>query len=206
MSWGIAPVSISQASLPCSDGFLEYLLTYSDLQKFPRFPSLSMVPFGTSTTTCVIVLLHPYQKHKKTWASRAWIPDKFLLKRRSIFLLRMKTPISPEWYISQLSSHEEITGIYFSQFWRMEVQGQVPIQADPLPGLQMVLFLFGRAYSMQRFSGQESDPCHSSDNIWSLTSRPARNSCRQCLCPHMGKRRESRLSAISSYFLLFLLF
>ena len=37
----------------------EPLLTYSDLPKFPGFPSLSMVPPGTSTTTCVPILLHP---------------------------------------------------------------------------------------------------------------------------------------------------
>lgn len=29
----------------CSVGFLEWLLIYGDLPKFPRFPSLSMVPY-----------------------------------------------------------------------------------------------------------------------------------------------------------------
>ena len=43
--------------------FFEQLLTYSDLPKFPRFPSLSMVPIGTSTTTCVTILLHSYHDH-----------------------------------------------------------------------------------------------------------------------------------------------
>ena len=37
--------STSQASLLCSDGSLEQLLTYSDLPKFPRFPSLSLVRY-----------------------------------------------------------------------------------------------------------------------------------------------------------------
>lgn len=45
----------------CSDGFLAQL-TYSGLPKFPKFPSLSMVPTWTSTSTCVTILLHPDQK------------------------------------------------------------------------------------------------------------------------------------------------
>ena len=40
MTWGM-----SHASLLNSDGFLEWLLTYSVLPYFPRFPSLAMVPY-----------------------------------------------------------------------------------------------------------------------------------------------------------------
>ena len=40
------PPLVRQACLdPCSDGFLEQLLTYSDPPNFPRFLSLSMVPY-----------------------------------------------------------------------------------------------------------------------------------------------------------------
>ena len=38
-------ISTSQASLPCSDGPLEQLLTYRGLPKSPTVPSLSMVPY-----------------------------------------------------------------------------------------------------------------------------------------------------------------
>lgn len=37
--------STRQSSLPCSNGFLEWFLTYSGLPKFPRILSLSMVPY-----------------------------------------------------------------------------------------------------------------------------------------------------------------
>ena len=50
--------SISQASLPHSDGFHEQLLTYSDLPKSPKFPSLSMVPYWDFYNH--LCLLHPY--------------------------------------------------------------------------------------------------------------------------------------------------
>ena len=60
MTWGISHASSSQASLPCSEGPLEQLLIYSDLPKSPRFSSLSVVPFGISTTICVTILLYPY--------------------------------------------------------------------------------------------------------------------------------------------------
>ena len=43
ITWGISHASTSQASLPCSDGPLEQLSTYSDLPKSPRFPSLTVV-------------------------------------------------------------------------------------------------------------------------------------------------------------------
>ena len=59
MTWGIAGASTSQASLPCSDGFLEQLLTYSDPPKSPRFPSLSMVPYWDFYN--YLCPLHPYQ-------------------------------------------------------------------------------------------------------------------------------------------------
>ena len=62
MTWGISCASTSQASLPHSDGFLEPLLTSSDLPKSPRFPYLWSL-FGTSATTCVTILLHPYQHY-----------------------------------------------------------------------------------------------------------------------------------------------
>ena len=41
-------------------------------------------------------------KHKKVWASRTWIPEKILLRRSNIFLLRMRMPTDLEWYISEL--------------------------------------------------------------------------------------------------------
>ena len=59
MTWGKYLASTSQASLLCSDGFLEQLLIYSGLPKFPRFPSLSMVPYW-DLHNC-LCLLHPYQ-------------------------------------------------------------------------------------------------------------------------------------------------
>ena len=59
VTWGISCASTSQAGLPCSDGFLEQLLTYSDFPKSSRFPSLSVVP---SWDFCnYLCLLLPYQ-------------------------------------------------------------------------------------------------------------------------------------------------
>ena len=52
MTWG------SQASLPCAHGFLEQLLTYSDLPMSPEFPSLSVVPYWDFYN--YLYLLHPY--------------------------------------------------------------------------------------------------------------------------------------------------
>ena len=43
MIWGNSHTSTSQESLPCADGFLEQLLTYSDLPMSPKFPSLTLV-------------------------------------------------------------------------------------------------------------------------------------------------------------------
>ena len=50
--------STSQASLPHSDGFLEQLLTYSDLPTSPRFPSLSMILYWNFYN--YLCILHPY--------------------------------------------------------------------------------------------------------------------------------------------------
>ena len=60
MTGGQSCTSTCQASLPCSDGFLEQLLTYSGLPRFPRFPSLSLVPYWDFCN--YLCLLHPYQK------------------------------------------------------------------------------------------------------------------------------------------------
>ena len=52
MTWGISHAFIygcivkQDCFIPrSSDGFLEWLFTYSDLPNFPRFPSLSVVPY-----------------------------------------------------------------------------------------------------------------------------------------------------------------
>ena len=51
--------STSQESLPLSDGFLEQLLTYSDLPPSSRFPSLAMILHWDFYN--YFCLLHPYQ-------------------------------------------------------------------------------------------------------------------------------------------------
>ena len=52
----------SPASLPRAEGFLEQLLTYGDLPKSPRFPSLSVVPCWDFYN--YLCLLHPYHTPK----------------------------------------------------------------------------------------------------------------------------------------------
>ena len=59
-TWGHSHASTSQARLPGADGFLERLLTYSELPTFPSFPSLlSVVPSWDFYS--YLCLLHPYQ-------------------------------------------------------------------------------------------------------------------------------------------------
>lgn len=67
ITWGISRASTGQASLPCSDGALEPLLTYSGLPKSPGFPSLSLVPYCNFYN--YLCLLHPYQEDKSVWVS-----------------------------------------------------------------------------------------------------------------------------------------
>ena len=62
MTCGISHTSTSPASLPCSDGPPEQLLTYSDLPKSLRFPSLSVVPYWDFCN--YLCLLHPYHVHQ----------------------------------------------------------------------------------------------------------------------------------------------
>ena len=45
---------------PSPSSFLELSLTYNALPNFPRFPPLSIVPTGTSTTTCLTIQFYPY--------------------------------------------------------------------------------------------------------------------------------------------------
>ena len=78
MMQSIALTSTSQASLPCSDDPLEQLLTYSDLPKSRRFPSLSIVPYWDFYNyRC---LLQPYhygaaktEKRERERAQVSWI-------------------------------------------------------------------------------------------------------------------------------------
>ena len=60
-TWGNSHNSTNQASLPCSDGFLEQLLTYGDLPKSPKIPSLSIVPYWDFYN--YLFLLKPYHDH-----------------------------------------------------------------------------------------------------------------------------------------------
>ena len=60
-TWGKSPACTSQANLPCSDGFLKKLLTHNDSSKYPRFLSLSMVPYWDFCN--YMCLLHPYHIH-----------------------------------------------------------------------------------------------------------------------------------------------
>lgn len=48
--------------LQCSDRFRDPLLTYRGFPNFPSFPSL-WFPTGSSTPTCVTILLHPCHFH-----------------------------------------------------------------------------------------------------------------------------------------------
>ena len=64
------PTTWGKARLPCFDGFLEQLLTNSDLPKFPRSPSPSMVPHW-DFYSC-LCLLHPYQSQVFLLSIYAW--------------------------------------------------------------------------------------------------------------------------------------
>ena len=48
--------------------------------------------------------------------------------------------------------------------------------------LSLSLFFWGRACSMRKFPGPGSNPHHSSDNTWSLTTRSPGNSVCVCVC------------------------
>ena len=62
MTWGNSHTSTSQASLPCSNGFLEFTVVS---QPPPGFPLYLWCPIGTSTTTCAYSF--PIGRRYKFW-------------------------------------------------------------------------------------------------------------------------------------------
>ena len=63
-TWDKSHASTSPATLPCSDGLLEQLLTYIDVPKsLPRFPSLwSLIGASTTTFACSIPIISPSKR------------------------------------------------------------------------------------------------------------------------------------------------
>ena len=73
------PPLVKQACLVLM-AFLSNLLTYSDLPKSPRFPSLSMILYWDFYN--YLCLLHPYHNSPIVW-----------MKRQNIFLETGKRPV-----------------------------------------------------------------------------------------------------------------